>query len=114
MFQKFNGIGIEAVAACVPDNIITNAHFGEMMSEKELAKFEKTTGIKERRYADEKTTAADLGYIAAKKILEEKNCTSDIEVILFLSQTSDYKIPFTSNILQESRQRQKTPGLFLI
>lgn len=101
MVQKFENIFIEAIAACVPKNIIQNNYFSELLEPKEIRKFEKTTGIKERRYADEETTASDLGYTAAKKILDEQRCESEIKALIFLSQTPDYKIPFTSNILQD-------------
>lgn len=101
MNQKFQGIFIDAVAACVPSRKVYGEHFNYMLDDKELRKFEKTTGILERRYVDDLTTSADLGYYAAKKILDSKQCEDEIKVLIFLSQTSDYKIPFTSNILQE-------------
>lgn len=101
MIQKFECISIEAIAACVPKKKIKNDYFTGLLDPKEIRKFEKTTGIKERRYADEYTTSSDLGYFAAKKILEDKKCESEVKVLIFLSQTSDYKIPFTSNILQD-------------
>lgn len=101
MTQEFQGISIEAIAACVPKTKISGNHFSELLDVKELRKFEKTTGIIERRYVDETTTASDLGYIAAKKVLEEGNHASEVKALVFVSQTADYKIPFTSNILQE-------------
>lgn len=101
MNQKFKGIGIEAISSCVPGNKIEGSYFENLLPPKELRKFEKTTGILERRYVDKKTTASDLGYIAAKKILEDKKCQSEIKALIFLSQTPDYRIPFTSNILQQ-------------
>jgi 3-oxoacyl-[acyl-carrier-protein] synthase-3 len=66
-----------------------------------VRKFERTTGIKQRRYANLETTASDLGFEAAKKIFEDKKCESEITALIFISQTADYKIPFTSNILQD-------------
>lgn len=100
MTQKFEGVYIEAIAACVPGNKIDNNHFSNLLEAKDIRKFERTTGIKERRYANTNTTASDLGFIAAKKILDSKKCKSEITALIFVSQTSDYKIPFTSNILQ--------------
>jgi 3-oxoacyl-[acyl-carrier-protein] synthase-3 len=101
MTQQFKGISIEAIAACVPKNKISGDHFSDILDAKELRKFEKTTGIIERRYVDKDKTASDLGYIAAKKVLEQVTHPSEIKALVFVSQTSDYKIPFTSNILQE-------------
>lgn len=100
MTQKFENIFIESIAACVPKNKVGNDNFSNLLGPKEIRKFERTTGIKERRYASIDTTASDLGYKAAKQILEDKKCESQITALIFVSQTADYKIPFTSNILQ--------------
>lgn len=101
MYQSIQGISIEAVACCVPKNRVENDYFEYFMSDREIKKFEKLTGIKSRRYSASTTTASDLAYEAALKILTDKKCKDDIKALIFLSQTSDYKIPFTSNILQD-------------
>jgi 3-oxoacyl-[acyl-carrier-protein] synthase-3 len=100
MHQSIEGVSIEAIAGCVPKRIVDNTRFENLLNASEIRKFEKITGIKSRRFADEKTTASDLGFEAADKILKEFKCHNDIKALIFLSQTSDYKIPFTSNILQ--------------
>jgi 3-oxoacyl-[acyl-carrier-protein] synthase-3 len=101
MFQKFNGVTIEHISSCVPSRTIKNTFFQSLLNEKELKMFEKTVGILERRWVDNNITASDLGYNAASAILD-KNETyrKNIQSIIFLSQTSDFIIPFTSNILQ--------------
>ena len=101
MFQKFNGVIIEHISSCVPLRTIKNNFFHSLFNDKELKMFEKTVGIFERRWVDKNVTASDLGYNAASDILN-KNDTykNNIKSLIFLSQTSDYKIPFTSNILQ--------------
>lgn len=101
MFQDFEGIEIKAISGCIPKRKVLNNEFGDLLSEKEIRIFEKTVGIKERRWADENVTASDLGYTAAMNLFENYDFDKDdIECLVFLSQTSDYKIPFTSNILQ--------------
>jgi 3-oxoacyl-[acyl-carrier-protein] synthase-3 len=96
---QYSNIAIEALAGAVPKTKIRNDHFSHLLNKKELRIFTKTTGIEERRYADSMTSASDLGYHAAKQIIEDSN-KSEIKALVFVSQTSDYKIPFTSNILQ--------------
>lgn len=101
MNQSFSGVQISAISGCVPSNIVTNDFFQNLLSPKEMRVFEKTVGILERRWADEYTTASDLGFRAALEIVENSDINKqDIEALIFLSQTPDYKIPFTSNILQ--------------
>lgn len=101
MFQKLEGVSIACVSSCVPKNIKDNSSFSELLSTKELRIFEKTVGIKERRHAENHITAGDLGYEAAIQIFDHyKVSKDDIGGVVFLSQTADYKIPFTSNIIQ--------------
>lgn len=102
MYQVFNGIAIEGLASCVPKNIVKNEFFSELLSEKEIRMFEKTVGITERRWANENITASDLGFKAASELFADNSFDKkDIKCIIFVSQTSDFKIPFTSNILQD-------------
>jgi 3-oxoacyl-[acyl-carrier-protein] synthase-3 len=108
MFQDFEGIEIKAIASCVPKRKVFNSEFVDLLSDKEIRIFEKTVGIKERRWADEHVTASDLGYKAAIDLFENYQFEKeDIECLVFLSQTSDYKIPFTSNILQSRLEIKK-------
>lgn len=101
MNQLFSGVEITSIAGCVPSNRVTNDFFQNLLSPKELRIFEKTVGILERRWVSNDTTASDLGYIAANDLLQNPEIDKqDIECLIFLSQTPDYKIPFTSNILQ--------------
>jgi 3-oxoacyl-[acyl-carrier-protein] synthase III len=102
MHQHFENIKLEAIGSVVPNNAVSNDFFSELLSAKERSFFEKTVGIKNRYWADKNVTASDLG-VEAFKVLEDnltgfdKNC---VDAIIFLSQTPDYLIPFTSNILQ--------------
>ncbi len=101
MTQVFEGLEIKAISACVPKNKIGNNSFGDLLSPKEIRVFEKTVGIIERRWADKNTTSSDLGLKAAENLFNKYNIDkNEIDCLIFLSQTPDYKIPFTSNILQ--------------
>lgn len=100
MIQKFSGIRIEAISACVPKNRVSTEDFSELLDSKEIRKFNRTTGIHERRYACKNTTASDLAFAACLDLLSSYEHTDEIKALIFVSQTADYKIPFTSNILQ--------------
>lgn len=102
MYQEFQGIEIKAIATCVPKNKIGNDFFEGLLTPKEIRIFEKTVGIIERRWAEDKVTASDLGYEAAINLLNNHEIDKEeIDCLIFLSQTPDFKIPFTSNILQD-------------
>jgi len=77
------GIKIIGSGSCIPEAVqenskfINNSFYNPDGSEIDtpnteiIEKFEKITGIKERRYADNDLNASDLGYIAAKKAIED-------------------------------------------
>ena len=48
MTQEFQGISIEAIAACVPKKKISGSHFSQLLDPKNLRKFEKNTRKIER------------------------------------------------------------------
>jgi len=96
----FNDISISGIAAAVPDNKLTIEEFANN-SGYDLAELKK-----DEKYRDfvfnsiEKQTASDLGYIAASELLTAKNIDrNDIGIILFVSQTPDYRSPATAMVL---------------
>lgn len=102
MYQEFDGVAITALAACVPQKRVGNAAFENLLNPKEIRVFEKTVGILERRWAADGVTASDLGYGAALNLFDHFPVDrNEIDCLIFVSQTPDFKIPFTSNILQE-------------
>lgn len=99
---KFSGVGIKAVAACVPRNISNNKDLGYLIPQDEIEKTINLIGIKEKRIADADVCASDLCFKAAERLIEDNHIDrSTIDMVLFLSQTPDYKIPATAPILQQ-------------
>ena len=98
----FQNIGISAIAACVPKKIERNADLGYMMSEEEIHKAIHNIGIEERRIADANVCSSDLCYQAAVQLMEDNQITpNSVDVLIFVSQTSDYHQPATAPILQD-------------
>lgn len=100
---KFNNVGITAMAACVPKNIIDNYHYDlDLWPEEEVKKVVDKVGVAERRFAAEKTCSSDLCFAAAEKLIADNNIDkSEIDLLVFLSQTPDYRMPATSILLQD-------------
>ena len=97
----YNGIGIAAMAAAVPRQIIKNYEYTTYFPADEVKDVVDKIGIFERRFADEKTCSSDLCFAAAEKLIVENNIDrSEIDLLVFLSQTPDYRMPATSIILQ--------------
>lgn len=94
-------MGIRAMSACVPSKVQSNRDLGYLIPEDEIEKTISSIGIEERRIADDEVCASDLCYKAACKLMEDNRIDPNtIDVLLFMSQTGDYRIPATAPILQ--------------
>lgn len=97
----FSGVGIKALSACVPSEVVDNTDLGYLIPEEEIEKTINNIGIRQRRIVAPDVTASDLCYKAALKLIEDNDVNPDsIDVLLFMSQTADYRIPATSCLLQ--------------
>lgn len=89
------------MAACVPSKVVYNKDLTSIMSVEEVDKMISSVGIHERRICDDDVFASDLCYRAAKKLMEDNNIDpQSIDMLLFMSQGADYRIPATACILQ--------------
>lgn len=101
-FLNIRKVAIKGVSACVPlqeekntsSNIFTETHSSE--------KFIAATGVTSRRLVTPNVTASDLCYEAAEKLVHHLNWDkTEIDCLIFVSQTSDFILPATSCLLQE-------------
>ena len=100
-FLKFNGIGITAMAGAVPKKVIKNLEYTEFFPEDQVKEVVEKVGIYERRFADETTCSSDLCFAAAQKLIIDNDIDRDeIDLLVFVSQTPDYRMPATSITLQ--------------
>lgn len=108
-FITFENIGIKAISACVPRKISYNRDLKYLLPEEEIEKTINAIGIQEKRYVDDNVCSSDLCYKAAMRLFEDNKIdVNSIDLLLFLSQTPDYKIPATSPILQHRLGLPKT------
>lgn len=97
----YQGVGIKAIAACVPPKIMENKDLGYLIPESDIQKVIQAIGINQRRYAEAEVCSSDLCYQAALKLFEDNSIDpASIDALIFISQTADYKVPPTSTILQ--------------
>lgn len=99
-FLSFPNVIIRGVAACVPrfveDNRITT-----LIPDDERGKLVKTTGIIQKRIASKDCCSSDLCLKAAEKLIDDLGWNkSEIEALVFVTQTPDYIVPATACILQ--------------
>ena len=98
---SFEGVGISSIAACVPKNTIDNYNYTEHFPKEIVKEIVDKVGIFERRFVDDKTCSSDLCFAAAEKLIRDNEIDrSEIDLLVFISQTPDYRMPATSILLQ--------------
>lgn len=92
-YLRINNVKVSGISACVPETKLINDNLD----------FIKTTGIKEHRQASTEICSSDLCQDAAEKLISELGWSRDeIDALVFVSQTPDYKsVPATSCLLQD-------------
>lgn len=89
------------MAAAVPSNRIDNYAYTQYFPADEVREVVDKIGVYERRFADENTCSSDLCFAAAEKLFADNSIDrSEIDLLVFISQTPDYRMPATSVILQ--------------
>ena len=101
-FMKFNGVGVTALAASVPHTVIDNYKYTEYFPADQVKEVVDKVGIYQRRFADSATCSSDLCFAAAEKLIEDNGIDrSEIDLLIFISQTPDFRMPATSVLLQD-------------
>lgn len=93
-------VKLVGVSACVPKKTLHTEDMTIFHGD-ECEKFLNTVGIKSRRIAPSGVCASDLCYEAANKLIAELDWDkNEIDALIFVSITADYRSPMTSCILQ--------------
>lgn len=100
MNSKIQHTKIEAIYACVPEQEVLTTEYS-LFAPEEARLFTKNTGIYARRVAPDGVTCSDLCFNAAAQLLSDINIASEIDLLVFVSQSPDYFLPATSIILQD-------------
>lgn len=112
-FFNYQGLKISGIAAAVPTERITLDSFYDKFGEESVKRFSEMTGIKEFRRTRKHQTASDLGYVAAEKILTEKQIDRDsIGALVFVAHSTDYKRPATACVLHRRLRLSKNCAAF--
>jgi 3-oxoacyl-[acyl-carrier-protein] synthase-3 len=98
---SFTNVGISGLAAAVPRNVIKNYEYTDHFSEEDVKAVVDKIGIVERRFAEPGICSSDLCFAAAEKLIADMAIDrEEIDLLVFVSQTPDYRMPATSIILQ--------------
>ena len=99
---NFNSVGIAGLAGAVPAQVVDNFEFGRELGVPNVEEVVEKVGIKERRMADDNTCASDLCYAAAEQLFADLGINrEEVDLLVFVSQTPDYRMPATGITLQD-------------
>ena len=94
-------IKVGGMACCVPPTIDVNDE-NPLFQDEEGQKIIKSVGVRKKRIADDDCCSSDLCYQAAEKLILDMGINKeDIECLIFVTQSPDYRLPATSCLLQE-------------
>lgn len=96
----FGNISVKGVAAAVPLATRSLSAESDQFGTEEIKKISASTGVNSRHISLSLTTA-DLCQAAAERLLAETGCpATEVDALIFVSQTPDYPLPATSCLLQ--------------
>ena len=102
-FSKSSIVSIQCITPSIDLDLISlSKEIG--IDLKEANKIINTTGIEKVKIANYNQTSVDLCYDATSKMLSEMSNDEieKIDALIFVSQTRDYIMPQSSNILQKN------------
>lgn len=100
--KTFHNVKISGIACAVPDHYVETDSYKDHFGEAVVERFKSATGIHARYLSDGMQTISDLCYAAAERLMEKKNLTGDdIDALILVTQTGDYKTPSTAYVLHK-------------
>ncbi len=101
-YFKFSNLAITGMASAVPANTVTTDSFIPLFGEEAVRQFQEMTGILAFHKTRPEQTASDLGFVAAEKLLSEKNIDrQSVGALIFVSHSTDYRRPGTAFVLHK-------------
>ncbi|MDX2285593.1 MAG: ketoacyl-ACP synthase III [Bacteroidia bacterium] len=85
----------------VPERVVSNREFDEMLGENVSAWLEQTAQIFERRWCSESEAASDLAVQAAQQALDRAGVpAAEVDLIILATDTPDFVSPPTASVVQ--------------
>ncbi|NEQ54713.1 MAG: ketoacyl-ACP synthase III, partial [Leptolyngbya sp. SIO3F4] len=100
-------VRVAGISAAVPayEETVLDSEYGTPSSRE---RFVRTTGVERRRLASSDQWCSDLAHAAAERLLEElKWDRNDVDLLVFVTQTPDLKLPASACILQHSHEASR-------
>ncbi len=112
-FDTWPPIRIAGTGSFVPERVVTNAELVEGGLDTTDAWIVDHTGIRERRWASDETTTAELATAAARRALEAADCfPDDIDLLVLATSTPDWQQPATASAVHQQLGLRHDAGVF--
>ncbi|MES2560300.1 MAG: ketoacyl-ACP synthase III [Bacteroidota bacterium] len=105
------GAKINAIEYFFPEKLVTNDDLKLEFPDHDFSKFEQKIGIRNRYIAGDSETALDLAVKSCEKLFKEHD-KSEIDYVLYCTQSPEYFLPTTACILQHKLGLRKNIGAF--
>jgi 3-oxoacyl-[acyl-carrier-protein] synthase-3 len=97
-----NNVVIKGISTYLPTEILEMRSLIDLYGEKTVESIMKATGVERVRVAGKNETASDMCFAAAENLIKNEGIErSEIDGLVFISQTPDYRLPATSIVLQD-------------
>lgn len=94
------GATLKHIEYVFPDRVCTNEDLARLYPEYDFSKFDAKIGIKQRYWVNENETALDLAERACLKLFKYFD-SSQVDFIIYCTQSPEYILPTTACLLQE-------------
>jgi 3-oxoacyl-[acyl-carrier-protein] synthase III len=92
---------LHSIGVSVPDRIVPNSYFDELLGEPVSEWLQENVHIFERRWLEENQSVSDLAVDAARKALKHGNLSpEDIDLLIISTDTPEYISPSTASKVQ--------------
>lgn len=110
--SRLSGIAVRAIATAVPYEVARTQDY-DYLTPEDRQRFQKATGISQRRISPLNQYASDLCAAAAERVIDHLNWDrASIGALVLITQTPDQPIPATSIVLQDKLGLPQTCATF--
>ena len=101
-FSTLSNVRLAGLSTAVPKRTLDNIEYGIPEFAEERSRFVRNVGVKQRRIAETWQSFSDFAFLAASELIEKLSWRKDeIDALIVVTQSPDYRLPATAIILQD-------------
>ncbi len=102
LISRFNRIRIDGITVAVPPDKVPVESFYEAFGEENVEKISAMTGVRTMHRARPEQTAGDLGFVAARDLMQHRKIDpAGITALVFVTQKPDFRVPSTAFLVHK-------------